>query len=163
MWIFSCLASENSHGLLKGESLTLLTPSYSELMKKINTDKLVDNKITSRYTIVLAVAKRARQIIDGADPLTYAPTDRAVSIAVKEMGEGKITINVEEDQLDESYERMLQNISAVSKDDLREDLKDTYDPISYAKDDDDEDYDQEIQEDAYLYDEEEKFEDDGAE
>ena len=120
----------------------MLTPSYSELMEKINTDK-VDSKITSRYTIVLAVAKRARQIIDGADPLTYAPTDRAVSIAVKEMGEGKIKINVEEDMLDGTYERMLasqnkyKNITAASTDDLREDLKDNYEPVSYSTDDDD--------------------------
>jgi len=112
-------------------------------MQKINTDKLVDSKITSRYTIVLAVAKRARQIIDGSDPLTYAPTDRAVSIAVKEMGEGKIKINVEEDMLDGSYERMLvsqnrfKNITATSTDDLREDLKDNYEPPAYVKDDDD--------------------------
>ena len=154
----------------------MLTPSYSELMEKINTDKLVDSKITSRYTIVLAVAKRARQIIDGSDPLTYAPTDRAVSIAVKEMGEGKIKINVEEDLLDGSYERMLvsqnkfKNITAASSDDLREDLKDTYEPVIYSKDDDDEiggpDYDSAIIEDpesAFLYDEPDaefdKFED----
>lgn len=133
-------------------------------MEKINTDKLVDSKITSRYTIVLAVAKRARQIIDGADPLTYAPTDRAVSIAVKEMGEGKIKINVEEDMIDGTYERMLasqnryKNITAASSDDLREDLKDNYEPIVYSKDDDDidvENYGNELEavEEAYLYDE----------
>lgn len=148
----------------------MLTPSYSELMQKINEENLVDSKITSRYTIVLAVAKRARQIIDGSDPLTYAPTDRAVSIAVKEMGEGKIKINVEQDLIDGSYERMLasQNkfkiITAASTDDLREDLKDNYEPITYAKNDDDLDDDEiedykdgfvEVEEDEYLYDENE--------
>lgn len=157
----------------------MLTPSYSQLMEKINTDKLEDSKITSRYTIVLAVAKRARQIIDGAEPLSETNTDRAVSIAVKEMGEGKIKINVEEDFIDESYERMLasqtklQNVVAVaSSDDLREDLKDSYDPVLYVKDDDD-DTDEpdfsdgftEVTSDSYLYDDdadsekEEKFED----
>ena len=75
----------------------MLRPSYSELMDSINESKLVDSKITSRYTIVLAAAKRARQIINGAPPLTYAPTDRAVSIAIKEMSEGKLMIQVEED------------------------------------------------------------------
>jgi len=139
-------------------------------MQKINEENLVDSKITSRYTIVLAVAKRARQIIDGSDPLTYAPTDRAVSIAVKEMGEGKIKINVEQDLIDGSYERMLasQNkfkiITAASTDDLREDLKDNYEPITYAKNDDDLDDDEiedykdgfvEVEEDEYLYDENE--------
>lgn len=153
----------------------MLTPSYSELMQKINTDKLVDNKITSRYTIVLAVAKRARQIIDGADPLTYAPTDRAVSIAVKEMGEGKIKINVKEDMLDGSYERMLASQNKfktiiAAADDLREDLKDDYEPAAaYAKDldgdvmmDDDVSYPDEfdpVPEDDYLYDDGEEVDD----
>ena len=121
----------------------MLRPSYSELMDLINENKLVDSKITSRYTIVLAAAKRARQIIDGANPLTYAPTDRAVSIAVNEMSEGKLMIKVREDMIDGKYEHMLnaqnkyKNISGVSKDDLREDFKDKYEPEVYALEDDD--------------------------
>lgn len=147
----------------------MLTPSYSELMEKINLD-LNDTKITSRYSIVLAVAKRARQIIDGSDPMTDTQTDRAVSIAVKEMGEGKIKINVEEDLLDSGYERMLasqskfMNIAAASSDDLREDLKDDYEPITYTKDDEDDEPEADAftdgfievsEEDEYLYDEDE--------
>ena len=126
----------------------MLRPSYSELMDIINTNELVDSKITSRYTIVLAAAKRARQITSGANPLTYAPTDRAVSIAVKEMGEGKLSIKVAEDLLEGSYERLLKdqqkfrNITALSKDDLREELKDDYEPIAYGIDDDEPDDDE---------------------
>jgi DNA-directed RNA polymerase subunit omega len=115
-------------------------------MDSINENKLVDSKVTSRYTIVLAAAKRARQIIDGAHPLTYAPTDQAVSIAVKEMSEGKLMIKVEEDMLDGNYERKMKEqykyraIASVSRDDLREDLKDKYEPDAYRTDDDDDDY-----------------------
>ena len=121
----------------------MLKPSYSELMDIINTNELVDSQITSRYTIVLAAAKRARQIIDGANPLTYAPTDRAVSTAVKEMNEGKLSIKVQDDLLEGDYERLLKdqhkfrNITALSKDDLREELKDNYEPVTYSMDDDD--------------------------
>ncbi|MCL2363809.1 MAG: DNA-directed RNA polymerase subunit omega [Defluviitaleaceae bacterium] len=110
----------------------MLRPSYSELMETINTNELMSSKITSRYTIVLAAAKRARQIIDGANPLTYAPTDRAVSIAVKEMVEGKLLLTVQDEILDGTYERMLKDqyksrsLAGVSKDDLREELKDNY-------------------------------------
>ena len=120
----------------------MLRPSYSELMDIINTNELVDSKITSRYTIVLAAAKRARQIIDGANPLTYAPTDRAVSTAVKEMSEGKLAIKVSEELLEGNYEKLLKDqykfssITALSKDDLREELKDNYEPVSYGMDDD---------------------------
>jgi DNA-directed RNA polymerase omega subunit len=138
-------------------------------MDSINESKLVDSKITSRYTIVLAAAKRARQIIDGANPLTYAPTDRAVSIAVKEMSEGKLAIKVDEEMLDGSYEEMLKdqyryrNISAVSRDDLREDLKDKYEPDSYSIDDDDDEFKarygenhmDEREKDDYMYEREE--------
>jgi len=129
----------------------MLRPSYSELMDVINTNELVDSKITSRYTIVLAAAKRARQIIDGANPLTYAPTDRAVSTAVKEMSEGKLAIKVSEDLLEGNYERLLKDqykfssISALSKDDLREELKDNYEPVTYGMDDD------EVENDADLF------------
>ena len=70
----------------------MLQPSYSELMTKINQNNQTDDKITSRYTIVIAAAKRARQLIDGAIPLCYAPTDKPVSIAVKEMYESKLKI-----------------------------------------------------------------------
>jgi len=106
-------------------------------METINTNEASSSKITSRYTIVLAAAKRARQIIDGAHPLTYAPTDRAVSIAVKEMIEGKLLLTVQDEILNGTYERMLKdqykmrNITAVSKDDLREELKDNYETEKY--------------------------------
>ena len=122
----------------------MLRPSYSELMECINTNELNESKITSRYTIVLAAAKRARQIIDGAHPLTYAPTDRAVSIAVKEMAEGKLLLKVQEDVLDGTYQKMLEeqyrarSVSSLSKDDLREDLKDNYAPDTYVLEEDDE-------------------------
>jgi len=114
-------------------------------MDTINASDLVDSKITSRYTIVLAAAKRARQIINGAHPLTYAPTDRAVSIAVKEMSEGKLAIKIQDDLIEGTYERMLKdqyryrNITALSKDDLREDLKENYEPDTYLLEDDDDD------------------------
>jgi len=110
----------------------MLTPSYSELMDVIKQDGKVDPRVASRYTVVLAAAKRARQLTEGAEPLTYAPTDRAVSIAVKEMSEGKLSVRVQDDIMNDSYERLIKDqykyraITALSKDDLREDLKDDY-------------------------------------
>jgi len=145
----------------------MLRPSYTELMDIINNDELADSKITSRYTIVLAAAKRARQIINGELPMTKATTDRAVSIAVKEMSESKILIKVEEDLMDGNYERMLKsqnkfkNITAVTKDDLREELKDKYDPSEYKsldEDDEDED-DDDDRDDSYKNDYDEEDED----
>ena len=73
----------------------MLRPSYSELMSllnEVNEANEADNEITSRYTIVMAVAKRARQIIDGSEALSKAETDKAVSLAVAEMSNGKLRV-----------------------------------------------------------------------
>lgn len=70
----------------------MLRPSYSELMDVLNNGQSVDNKITSRYIVVIAAAKRARQIIDGASTISNSSTDKAVSIAVNEISSGKVTI-----------------------------------------------------------------------
>ncbi len=40
----------------------MLQPSYTQIMKKLNAEGT--SKLTSRYSIVIATAKRARQIID---------------------------------------------------------------------------------------------------
>jgi DNA-directed RNA polymerase subunit omega len=135
---------EGNKLLIKGDLKFMLTPSYSELMDVIKQNEKLDNRVTSRYTVVLAAAKRARQLTDGANPLTYAPTDRAVSIAVKEMNEGKLRIRVQGNLLDGSNERMMKDPfryrSTLSKDDLREDLKQDYAPAPYDLDSDDENY-----------------------
>lgn len=112
----------------------MLTPSCSELMDIIKLGEKLDNRAITRYTVVLAAAKRARQITDGAKPLTYAPTDRAVSIAVQEIRENKLRIKVQDSLLDTGYERVVKNRcryrTALSKDDLREDLKQDYAPLA---------------------------------
>ena len=127
----------------------MLRPSYSELMDAVMQGEQLDARVISRYTLVIAAAKRARQITDGSAPLTYAPTERAVSIAVKELHEGKLKIKVESDLLDGNIERMILQrsrtrvLAALSKDDLREDLKDNYEPDPYSLYDDiDEDADE---------------------
>ena len=128
----------------------MLRPSYSELMDAVMQEESLDPRVVSRYTLVLAAAKRARQITDGSPPLTYAPTDRAVSTAVKELHEGKLKIKVEANLLDGNIERLLRQkdriraISALSKDDLREDLKDAYEPGDYDAYDTDEDVQDDI-------------------
>ena len=75
----------------------MLRPSYTELMEVLNNDENVDMKVTSRYTIVIAAARRARQLIDGSEPLARASSDKAVSIAINEMFERKIKIITSKD------------------------------------------------------------------
>lgn len=133
----------------------MLTPSYSELMDVIKQSGDIDPRVASRYTVVLAAAKRARQLTDGAEPLTYAPTDRAVSIAVKEMSEGKLRVNVQEELIDSKYDRIMKDqykyraIATLSRDDLREDLKDDYSSARTYKIEDEDDKGNIYQDDAF--------------
>ncbi len=57
----------------------------------INTtlSSLLD-KADSKYSLVVAVAKRARQIVDGQNSLVEMESNKPVSIAIKEISEGKI-------------------------------------------------------------------------
>lgn len=73
----------------------MIHPSYVELMEKVNENVEVGEEpvVNSRYTIVAATSKRARQIIDGADPLiNHKVGDKPLSIAVNELNEGAIKI-----------------------------------------------------------------------
>ena len=77
----------------------MIHPSYVELMEKVNENVEVGEEpvVNSRYTIVAATSKRARQIIDGADPLIkYQKGDKPLSIAVNELNDGAIKILNEE-------------------------------------------------------------------
>lgn len=77
----------------------MLHPSYADLMKVVNKDvEEGDTKIVnSRYSIVLATAKRARQLIDHADSLVpVKDREKPLSIAIDEMNNGKLKILGEE-------------------------------------------------------------------
>jgi DNA-directed RNA polymerase subunit omega len=59
----------------------LIYPSLDELLKKVD----------SRYTLVTAAAKRARKVLE-EERLNDDKTIKAVSIALEEIGAGKIKI-----------------------------------------------------------------------
>lgn len=70
----------------------MLHPSYSDLMKVVNSE-VEDGEtpvVSSRYSIVMAASKRARQIIAGDEPFVYAEGKKPLSMAVEELNEGKI-------------------------------------------------------------------------
>ena len=48
--------------------------------------------VNSRYSIVMATAKRARQIISGDEPLVEGKGKKPLSIAVDELYTGKIKV-----------------------------------------------------------------------
>lgn len=72
----------------------MLHPSYTDLMNVVNSDVEQGEQpiVNSRYSIVMATAKRARQIIAGDEPLVHADGKKPLSIAVEELNESKIHI-----------------------------------------------------------------------
>lgn len=72
----------------------MLHPSYTDLMKVVNSEVEPGEApvVNSRYSIVMATAKRARQIIAGDEPLVTAKVDKPLAIAVEELNQGKIKI-----------------------------------------------------------------------
>ncbi|MCI5960104.1 MAG: DNA-directed RNA polymerase subunit omega [Lachnospiraceae bacterium] len=73
----------------------MLHPSYSDLMKVVNSEvEPGESKVVnSRYSIVMATSKRARQLIDGEEPLVETTqSEKPLSIAVDELKQGKIKI-----------------------------------------------------------------------
>ena len=78
----------------------MIHPSYVELMKVVNNDVSIGEEpvVNSRYSIVIAAAKRARQIIDGEE--SYVPNSagkKPLSLAVEEIYDGDVKILSEEE------------------------------------------------------------------
>ena len=79
----------------------MLHPSYTDLMNIVNGDVEEGEEpvISSRYSIVMATAKRAREIIDGSMPLVDTkPGEKPLSIAIDELNQAKITIAAEDEE-----------------------------------------------------------------
>lgn len=82
----------------------MIHPSYTELMKVVNNESEIGEEpvVNSRYSIVIASAKRARQIIAGAEPYVADPVGRKpLSIAVEELYNGDVKILGEDDETEE--------------------------------------------------------------
>jgi len=73
----------------------MLHPSYTELIEAANKNVPEGEEpvVTSRYSIVIATAKRARQLVAGEEPLVEADDKKKpLSIAVDELKNGQIAI-----------------------------------------------------------------------
>ncbi len=72
----------------------MLHPSYSDLMAVVNKEVEPGEQpvVQSRYSIVMATSKRARQIIAGEEPLVYDTNGKPLSIAVDELYSSKVRI-----------------------------------------------------------------------
>ncbi len=78
----------------------MLHPSYTDLMDVVNSDVEPGEHpvVQSRYSIVLATAKRAREIIEGQEALVETDSNKPLSIAVDELYSGKVKIVGDEEE-----------------------------------------------------------------
>ena len=79
----------------------MLHPSYTDLIEAVNkdVDENESQAVNSRYSIVMAAAKRAREIIDGAEPMVAVKNvDKPLSVAIDEMNQSKIKISGEDEE-----------------------------------------------------------------
>ena len=79
----------------------MIHPSYVELMKVVNDGVEIGEEpvVNSRYSIVLATAKRARQLINGAESFIDPPKcNKPLSIAVEELYNGDVKIVTDDEE-----------------------------------------------------------------
>lgn len=79
----------------------MLHPSYTDLMRVVNSEVEPGEQpvVNSRYSIVIATAKRARQIIDGAEPLVQVSYPKPLSVAVEELYGARVKIVADDDKI----------------------------------------------------------------
>ena len=88
----------------------MIHPSYAEMVDAIRNSGAEEQTVdTSRFSIVQATAKRARQLVAGADPLVEVDDrngklPKALSVAVDEFYQDKVHIVTGKEKAEESEE-----------------------------------------------------------
>jgi len=72
------------------------------------------DKVDSRYTLVILVAKRARMLTNGAPKLTDINSEKDVTLAINEIAENKIAYHRVKKQ-QPTYENMVE--TSISRED----------------------------------------------
>lgn len=86
----------------------MLHPSYTDLINAVNSDVEPGEQpvVQSRYSIVVATSKRARQLIDGEEPLVAGSNGKKpLSIAIDELYHQKVKILPEEEEVSEDDQK----------------------------------------------------------
>lgn len=93
----------------------MLHPSYTDLMEVVNSEveKGDTPVVNSRYSIVMATAKRARQIIAGEAAVSAHEASKPLSTAVAELYDGKIKVMPETEE--EAAEEVIETEEIVEE------------------------------------------------
>ena len=96
----------------------MIHPSYVELMKVVNNNVEFGEEpvVNSRYSLVLAASKRARQIIAGSEPLVEgAAGKKPLSVAIDELYKGKVKILAPEENEEEETAAQTEEVQAAAE------------------------------------------------
>ena len=69
----------------------MVKPTVNELLEKVDV----------RYRLVVVTSKRARQLAEGAEPLTDKKEESFVTLAAQEIAEGKVNVAEEDNSKEE--------------------------------------------------------------
>ena len=69
----------------------MVKPTVNELLEKVD----------DRYRLVVVTSKRARQLAEGAEPLTDKKEESSVTLAAQEIAEGKVNVAEEDNSKEE--------------------------------------------------------------
>lgn len=84
----------------------IIYPPIDELMKKVD----------SKYTLVVATAKRAREIQKSGIVFTECDSDKPVTIAINEINENKVTFASPDQNKVNIDNKLLQIFAEIDKD-----------------------------------------------
>ena len=116
----------------------MLHPSYTDLIRIVNSESEGDTPVVnSRYSIVMAAAKRARQIVAGEAKVSEKEALKPLSTAVKELAEGKITILPDDAPEDDELDIIKKPVLEI-EDNTENDEEESADDTEAVEDDDDE-------------------------
>ena len=112
----------------------MLHPSYTDLMQLVNSEVESGEApvVNSRYSIVLATSKRARQLIDGVPAMSHPSCPKPLSVAIDELNSSKIHILSEEEAAAANARREAKKKEAEEMDEMvfSLDEEDTADEMS---------------------------------
>ncbi|MDQ0153303.1 DNA-directed RNA polymerase subunit omega [Moryella indoligenes] len=82
----------------------MLHPSYTEIIDAVNSDVEPGEQpvVQSRYSIVIATSKRARQLIAGEEASVPSYGKKPLSVAVEELYKGRVKIMNDEEISDDA-------------------------------------------------------------
>lgn len=89
----------------------MLRPSYNDLIQVVNSEVEPGEEplVQSRYSIVIATAKRARQLIGGDEATVVENGRKPLSVAIDELYQSKVKIVGEETEPETVVEEESEN------------------------------------------------------